>query len=98
MVLEEKMDKVFEEINSLVDQIGVKLDERNKREGKIKPLTEKKNSHLHMMIETSLMNKIVNEAREKEISIAELVRRKLRENSQLDRIERKLDMISNTRL
>jgi len=51
MELEEKMDKVFGEINSLVDQIGVKLDERNKKEGRIKPSTEKKNSHLHMMIE-----------------------------------------------
>ena len=93
MELENKMDDVFEEISSLVDKIEIKLEERNKKKELIKPILEKKNSHLHMMIETSLMNKIEKEAKEKKISIAELVRQKLRKNEQLDRIEMKIDKL-----
>lgn len=95
MELEDKMDTVFEEINSLVDKIEIKLEERNRKEELVKPIFEKKNSHLHMMIETSLINKIGKEAKEKKISIAELVRQKLRKNEQLDRIEMKIDKLLN---
>ncbi len=51
----------------------------------------KKNSHLHMNIDTKSMNEIKEKAKEQDISMAEWCRRKLRGDSQLDRIEGKLD-------
>jgi hypothetical protein len=44
-------------------------------------------------METSLHDKLKNEAKEKCMSFSELVRWKLRENSQLNRIEGKIDNI-----
>ena len=82
---EETFDEIMVHLKSIEQKLGKKV--HNKEESK------KKNSHLHMFLETSLMNKIRNEANEKSISIAELVRQKLRVNPQLDRIENKLDSI-----
>lgn len=53
----------------------------------------KKNSHLHILIETSRLNKLRQEANEKEVSLGELCRKKLRRQAQLDRIEGKLDKV-----
>lgn len=53
----------------------------------------KKNSHLHILIETSLITKLKEEAQEKEVSLGQLCRQKLRRQLQLDRIEMKLDKI-----
>lgn len=53
----------------------------------------KKNSRLHLLIETPLKNKLIEEAQEKKISLGELCRNKLRRQPQLDRIERKLDRV-----
>lgn len=82
----------------LLDEFEIKLDclsnKLNKKQT-INTINEKKNSHLHMMIETSLMNKIEKQAKEMNISVAEFVRQKLRENNQLNRIEDKLDKILN---
>jgi len=49
------------------------------------------NSHIHLLIETSLKEKLMKESKEKGISISEFCRTKLKESSQLDRIEEKLD-------
>lgn len=53
----------------------------------------KKNSHLHILIETNLLNKLREEAKEKKISLGQLSRDKLRKQPQLDRIEGKLDKV-----
>lgn len=91
-----KMVEIKEDIGQRVidklDELNLMIDKthstvRKKIEGK-------KNSHLHMMLETSLMNKIEKEAKDQNVSIAELVRRKLRGDSQLDRIEDKIDNLN----
>lgn len=53
----------------------------------------KKNSQLHLVIETRELNKLKDEAVEKKVSLSELCRVKLRKNTQFDRIEGKLDRI-----
>lgn len=51
----------------------------------------KKNAHLHVMIATPVLEEMKKRAEEEDISMSEWCRRKLRRNSQLDRIESKLD-------
>jgi len=53
----------------------------------------KKNSHLHILIETPLISKLREEAREKKLSLGQYCRQKLRKQEQLDRIEGKLDRV-----
>lgn len=53
----------------------------------------KKNSQLHVVIETYKLNRLKEEAREQDVSLAELCRRKLKPRPQLDRIENKLDKL-----
>lgn len=58
----------------------------------------KKNSQLHILIETSLLNKLKGEAEEKGVSLGHLTRSKLRRQPQLDRIEGKIDkMVGNNK-
>lgn len=47
----------------------------------------KKNSQIHLFIETELLDKIKKQAQERELSISELCRRKVRESLQLEKIE-----------
>jgi hypothetical protein len=99
----DKMNRVeekFEDAMMLIEEIKQKLQDKNKEierlkgTPQIKKVSEKKNSHLHILLETSLMNKLKAEAGDKNVSIAELVRQKLRGSEQLDRIERKIDLLS----
>jgi hypothetical protein len=89
-------------MEEMLDQIELKLHELEAQmERKVankqpNPENLKKNSHLHLFMETSLHDKLKNEAKEKCMSFSELVRWKLRENSQLNRIEGKIDKILNT--
>ncbi len=53
----------------------------------------KKNSQIHLMIDTNTLNKMKERAKDDRISLSEWCRKKLREDSQLDRIEGKLDKI-----
>ena len=53
----------------------------------------KKNSQLHVVIETHKLNRLKKEAKEQDVSLAELCRRKLKPQPQLDRIENKLDRL-----
>lgn len=53
----------------------------------------KKNAQLHILLETSLLNKLKKEAEEKGVSLGHLCRSKLRRKPQLDRIEGKLDKL-----
>lgn len=57
----------------------------------------KKNSHLHILIETNLLNKLKEEAKEKKVSLGQLSRDRLRKQPQLDRIEGKLDGVLERR-
>ncbi len=47
----------------------------------------KKNSQIHILIETSVLEKLKHEALEADVSLSELCRQKLKENTQLTRIE-----------
>jgi len=57
----------------------------------------KKNSHLHVLIETSLLSRLKIEAQDKGVSLGQLCRTKLRKQPQLDRIEEKIDKILKKR-
>ncbi len=59
-------------------------------------LSMKKNSQLHLMIETDVLEEMKKKAKEENISLSEWCRKKLREDPQLDRIESKLDKIIKT--
>ena len=58
----------------------------------------RKNSQLHVVIETHKLNKLKEEAKEQDVSLAELCRRKLKPRPQLDRIESKLDKLLKKKL
>ena len=57
----------------------------------------KKNSHLHILIETNLLNKLKKEAEEKHLSLGQHCRTRLRKRPQLDRIEGKIDKLIKKR-
>ncbi len=48
---------------------------------------QRKNGQIHLMIENNILEELKKESREKDISLSELCRQKLRRNDQLDRIE-----------
>lgn len=53
----------------------------------------KKNSHLHILIETPALSKLREEANEEGLSLGQYCRNRLKRRTQLDRIEMKLDKI-----
>ena len=53
----------------------------------------KKNAQLHILLESSLLNRLKEEAEEQKVSLGHLCRTRLRKRSQLDRIEGKLDKV-----
>ncbi len=53
----------------------------------------KKNSRLHILIETSLLNKLKKEAEERKMSLGQYCRTRLRKQDQLNRIEGKIDRV-----
>ena len=89
MTAEEKLDELEIIIENISDKLEKKIPNLQN------PENLKKNSHLHIFMETQLHDKLKKEADEKNISLSELARWKLRDNNQLDRIERKMDMILN---
>jgi len=48
----------------------------------------KKNSQIHLVMETKLLNELKRKASEKGLSTSEFCRQKLRDDTQLDRIEK----------
>lgn len=96
MIQEKKLtaEEMLDEMEAGLRIIEKKLDEKLNSK-KQNPEDIKKNSHLHIFLETSLHEKIKKEAEEKNIGISELVRQKLRGNEQLDRIEGKIDKLLN---
>jgi hypothetical protein len=89
LTMEEMLDQIEIKLHELETQIERKVTDKKVPN----PENLKKNSHLHLFMETSLHDKLKNEAKEKCMSFSELVRWKLRENNQLDRIEGKVDKI-----
>jgi hypothetical protein len=53
----------------------------------------RKNSHIHILLETEFLSELKNEAKEKGIRLSELCRQKLRKNSQLENIEKMLQLL-----
>ena len=53
----------------------------------------KKNSQIHLVLETELLEILKKEALERKISLSEHIRQKLRETSQLTRIELLLEKL-----
>jgi predicted DNA binding CopG/RHH family protein len=96
MEIEERMENLIEMLNEINQRLDEKVKEKELRpiiEKGINPEHLKKNSHLHLLLETSLMNKIRQQAKQKEVSIGEFVRSRLREQEQLNRIEWKVDKL-----
>lgn len=83
-------EELLDELETKLGIIYNKIENKNN----INPENLKKNSHLHIFMETPLHDKLKKEADEKNTSLSELVRWKLREDNQLDRIEKKIDKIS----
>ncbi len=52
-----------------------------------------KNAQIHLYLETDLHEALLREAKQRKISISELCRQKLRESSQLTRIELLLEKL-----
>jgi len=52
-----------------------------------------KNSQIHLYLETNLHEALLRESEEENISISEICRRKLKKNTQLTRIELRLENI-----
>lgn len=80
-----------EKVISMLKEIEIKLEEKLKQKSSISE--GKKNSHIHLLLETNLKEKLTKEAEEKCISISELCRQKLRDDTQLDRIERMIEVL-----
>lgn len=53
----------------------------------------KKNSQIHLLLESDLKDNLERQAQEEEISISELCRKKLRESSRLVKIEMMLEKL-----
>lgn len=51
------------------------------------------NSHIHLMIKTSLLNEIKRKAKDKGLCLSEYCRQMLRGDSQLDKIEKMIKRI-----
>ena len=56
----------------------------------------KKNSKIHIFIETEFKERLKKQAQQENISFAELCRRKLREHSKLAKIENTLEQIQKS--
>jgi len=92
------MDDMFDKIELKLKELETHIERKVAERRVPNPENLKKNSHLHLFMETSLHDKLKNEAKDKCMSFSELVRWKLRENSQLNRIEGKIDKILKNKL
>ncbi|MDH3353451.1 MAG: hypothetical protein OEL87_03315 [Nanoarchaeota archaeon] len=90
MEFEDNFEKAMVMLQDLEQKLLRKVN--NKKSIEIH-ISGKKNSHLHFAIETSVVNRLKNEASCENISLSELCRRKLREDPREDLILRKLDII-----
>jgi hypothetical protein len=68
--LEDKLDKIMVFLEVIETKLNKKITTTN--------FQGKKNSHLHILIETFLLHWLKEEAKKEGVSLAELCRRKLR--------------------
>ena len=92
---EPTMDERLDRLNELMMKAEIKLNRiaKSSQINRQKNIFAKKNHPLHLLVEKDLIESLRVEAKENKISVGELCRRKLRGNSQLDRIEMKIDKI-----
>ena len=83
-------EEMFDEIQSHLEEIEIKLQKKVEKKERSEG---KKNSHLHLLLETNVLNSMKKEAEKQNISLSEWCRKKLKEDSQLDRIEKKMERI-----
>ncbi len=89
------------EIMEIIEEIKQRVKEKNKEINLLKNknpsienlFSSKKNFQLHIVLESSIANKLKIDANERKISLSELVRQKLQEEDKLNVIERKLDLL-----
>jgi len=88
-------------VEDTIDEINIalhKIENKLKEKQIISKVNPKKNSHLHIMINTEEKKKLMQKAENEGLDFSKWCRRKLKEDSQLDRIENKLDIILNKKL
>ena len=87
--VEEMLDNMEVYLQDIENVIKKKVKSREPRqyEGKM-------NSHIHIMINTQEKQKLIDKAKQEGVDFSEWCRRKLKEDSQLDRIENKIDKLS----
>lgn len=86
MIEEDSGDKAIRLLQKLAFKLERKVEKRS---------SGKKNSHIHILIETEVVDELKEETKSRGISLSELCRQKLKNNSQLDRIEEKIDKLSD---
>jgi len=94
-VKQDKLDERIDRLEELMIEVEAKLNNKLKALPSIKRSRDfgaKKNHPMHFMVEKGLVESLRAEAKENNISMGELCRRKLRDDSQLDRIEMKIDL------
>ncbi len=90
-VLEELMLKTETSLNRI-------LKKQKQSPQKTPIINTRKNHPLHLLVEKDLIESLRTEAKENKISVGELCRKKLRGDSQLDRIEMKIDRLKQQRI
>jgi hypothetical protein len=86
-MIEDKFDQIMSNLKEIEKKVNKKIESQEKQESRVK------NSHIHLMINTSEKKKLVERAKNDGLDLSEWCRRKLREDSQLNRIEEKIDKL-----
>ena len=84
-------EDIGQQVLDKLDELGLTIDRTYNKA--LKKVEGKKNSHLHFVIETEVIEAMKKEAQRQNISLAGWCRRKLKEDSQLNRIESKIDKL-----
>ena len=82
---------ITEDIFDTIDEIEAKL---HKHTAKVEKAI-KKNAQLHIMIESGIVEEMTRKADRSGVTLSERCRNNLKDESQLDRIERKLNLLMN---
>ena len=83
-MIEDTFDKIMNNLEDIEKKLVKKVEAQEKGV---------KNSCVHFVINTEEKKKLMKKAEDEGIHFSEWCRKKLRENSQLDRIERKIDKL-----
>ncbi len=89
----ELVEDRFDQIINNLEEIEKKLEEKVNNKEKLSKISKLKNSHIHIMINTEEKNKLVQKAKDDGLDFSEWCRRKIKEDSQLSRIENKINRL-----